>query len=103
MRKKLLCQIGKEPAEVEEEKESDPEYVGDEDDEDLKYESEAETGSVDGVSIDDSDFDEDWEWTYVLPNETLNPTLVAHSVNACKAIVGVEASRNPEATTVLDF
>ena len=39
----------------------------------------------------------------MLPNETLNPTLVPHSVNACKAIVGVEASRNPEATTVLDF
>jgi len=39
----------------------------------------------------------------VLPNQTLNPTLVAHSVNSCRGIIGVEASRNPEATFELYF
>jgi hypothetical protein len=41
--------------------------------------------------------------TSVLPNQTLNPTSVAQSSNSCQAIVGVEASRNTEATTELDF
>jgi len=93
----------KEPSEVEEEKQSDHEYFGNKDDEDIDYDSEDEVGSVDGVSIDDRDFDEDWEWTFVLPNQTLNPTQVVQSVNPGKTLVGVEASRNPEVTTVLDF
>jgi len=54
-------------------------------------------------SIDDIDFDEEWEWTSVLPNQTLNPTSVAQPSNYCQAIVSVEASRNTEATTELDF
>ena len=96
----VVLDKGKEPAGVEEEEESNPEYVGDDGDE---HEFEAETGSVDGGSIDDSDFDEEWEWTSVLPNQTLNPTPVAQSSNSCQAIVGVEASRNTEATTEVDF
>jgi hypothetical protein len=93
---------GKQPAESEG-NESDPDYSGDEDGEIPDYELEDEKGgsSDDCASVDDSDYDEDWEWTSVLPNETVNPTPAAQSIN--QALVGVEASKNSEGTGLEDF
>jgi hypothetical protein len=81
---------------------TDPDYIGDEGDV-PECELEDEDGSVDGVSVDDSDYDEGWDWTNVLPSQTLNPTAVSQSVNPNQSIVGVEVSRNPEVTGVEDF
>jgi hypothetical protein len=54
---------------------------------------------------DDSEYDENWEWTSVLPYETLNPTDARNNgenVNP-SLTVAAESSRNPKATTWSDF
>jgi len=44
----------------------------------------------------DSEYDEDWEWTTVLPYQTLNPTLLVPSVLLGESnLLAVESSRNP--------
>jgi len=68
----VIVDKGKQLAEVDEGDESDPDYNGDEEGEIPDYELEDEDGSVDGVYFDDSDFDEDWDWKTVLPNQTVN-------------------------------
>jgi hypothetical protein len=99
----LVVDKGKQPAdECDDSEETDPDYIGDEGDV-PECELEDEDGSVDGVSVDDSDYDEGWDWTNVLPSQTLNPTAVSQSVNPNQSIVGVEVSRNPEVTGVEDF
>jgi len=94
---------GKQPAGSDEGDESDPDYTGDEEGEVPEYELEDEDGSVDGVSVDDSDFDEEWDWTTVLPSQTVNPTLGSQSVNHNQSTLGVEVSRNTEAIGLEDF
>jgi len=94
----VVVDKGKGSTEVDDDYESDPEYIGDE-----EGEEQFEYRSVDGVSIDDSDYDEDWEWTSVLPKQTLDPTHVSESTNSRKNLVGVESSRNPGVTSLLDL
>jgi hypothetical protein len=55
--------------------------------------------------LDDNEYDENWEWTSVLPYETLNPTDARNNgenVNP-SLTVAAESSRNPKATTWSDF
>jgi len=59
-------------------------------------------GSVEGLSDYDSEYDEDWEWTSVLPDHTLNPT--APSSSGLPIVVdAAQSSRNPAPTTLSDF
>ena len=96
----VVVDKGKCLAEVDDDYEPDPEYIGGEEEEE---QSESEYGSVDGVSIDDIDYDEDWEWTSVLPNRNLNPTHVSELANSGKNLVGVESSRNSGVISLLDL
>lgn len=103
MEEVVIVDKGKQPTECDEGDGSDPDYNGDEVGEILDYELEDEGGSVDGVSVDDNDFDEDREWTTVLANQTVNPTLGSQSVDPGQGLVGVEVSRNHEVTSLEDF
>ena len=62
----VIVDKGKQPTEFDERDKSDHDYNGDEKGEIPDYELEDEDGGVDGVSIDDSDFDEDCDWTDIL-------------------------------------
>ena len=100
----VVVDKGKQPAdESDASDETDPDYNGDEEGDVPECELADEDGSVDGVSVDDSDYDEEWDWTSVLPSQTLNPTSVSQSVNPNQSVVGVEVSRNHEVTGVEDF
>lgn len=72
-------EVVEEDYEDEAEYETDPEYVDEGED---GYASFFEDGegpeSVDG-SLNDSEYDEGWEWTNVLPEQTVNPTVVVPS------------------------
>lgn len=99
----VVVDKGKQLAESEEGDESDPDYNGDEEGEIPDYEVEDEDGSDGDVSVDDSDFDEEWDWTTILPNQTVNPTLASQADNPYQVVVGAEVSRNPEVTGLEDF
>ncbi|RHN42107.1 putative transcription factor interactor and regulator CCHC(Zn) family [Medicago truncatula] len=99
----VVVDKGKQPAESDERDESDPDYNGEEEGEIPDYEVEDEDGSVGDVSVDDSDFDEEWDWTTILPTQTVNPTLASQADNPNQAVVGVEVSRNPQVTGLEDF
>jgi len=78
------------------ESESDPEYIAGEGEQ-------SENGRVDGVSLNDSDYDEQFDWTTVLPDQLINQTPVNASSGSGQDIVAVNSSRNPDATTLKDF
>ena len=93
-----------EVVEEQSEYETDPEYVAEGE---LGAEEGAESvegdDSVDG-SLNDSEYDEGWEWTNVLPEQTVKPTAIVPSeVSADNRLVAVESSRNPAETTLSDF
>ena len=62
---------------------------------------ESESDSVDGVSLNDSDYDEGFDWTDVLPNQVINPAPVVTS--DVQALVAFKSSKNPYATKLEDF
>jgi len=62
---------------------------------------ESESDNVDGVSLNDSDYDEGFDWTDVLPDQLINPALVVTS--DVQALVAFERSKNPDATRLEDF
>lgn len=45
------------------------------DSKDEDYDGGNDSYSVDNISLDGIDYDEEWDWTSVLPKETLNPRL----------------------------
>jgi len=65
-------------------------------------EKQSEEGSVEGLSEYDGEYDEDWEWTSVLPDHTLNPTAPSSSVLPI-VVVAAQSSRNSAPTTLSDF
>jgi hypothetical protein len=73
--------------------ESDPEFVAAEGDE-------SERDSEDGVSLVDSDYEEGFDWTDVLPDQVINPEPV---VNNVLSLVAFDSSNNPLATRLEDF
>jgi hypothetical protein len=75
--------------------ETDPEYQGDDSQEG------SEDGSLDGISLDDSEYEEDFDWIDVLPEHTLNPVPFIPTV--VPRISAVESSRNVVPTTLDDF
>jgi hypothetical protein len=81
--------------------EEEVEIGSNEDNSDPEYVDEGDGDRSDSVSLDDSEYDENWEWTSVLPYETLNPTDARNNgenVNP-SLTVAAESSRNPKATT----
>jgi hypothetical protein len=98
----VVVDKGKQPAGSDEGDESDPDYNGDEG-EIPDYEVEDEDESVGDVSVDDSDFDEEWDWTTILPKQTVNPTLASQAYNPNQIIVGAEVSRNTDVTGFEEF
>jgi hypothetical protein len=87
----------------EDEYETDPEYVADGEEGHAEKDGAEDLdggNSVDG-SLDDSEYDEEWEWTSVLPEQTLNPTPVVPSTD--NRLVAVESSNNQGQTTLSDF
>lgn len=85
----------------------------DTEDEEYDGSGEEDVDSLDDISLDDSDYDEGWEWTCVLPEGTLNPSSsqIAGSsqleyvdeVNPGGDIGAATTSRNPRSTSFDDF
>lgn len=77
--------------------------VGDESaDEEIDVGSDLGSGS----EFDDSDFDENWAWTEILPEETVNPVKLGNndaSVGEIEEVGATISSRNPNPTTIEDF
>jgi len=84
------------------ESETDPKYVAGEG-EHSEHESVDGNESVDGVTLNDSDYDEQFDWTTVLPDQLINLTHIDALSGNVQALVAVNASRNPDATTLEDF
>jgi len=78
----------------ESESKTDPEFVAAEGDESERY-------SEDGVSLNDNDYDEGFDWTDVLPDQVINPEPVVSS--DVQSLVAFESSNNPSATRLEDF
>jgi len=85
---------------------SDGEYIaegeGSEEEGEGSEEKQSEEGSVEGLSEYDSEYDEDWEWTSMLPDHTLNPTAPSSSVLPV-VVAAAQSSWNPAPTTLSDF
>lgn len=64
-----------------------------------------EEAASDNVSIDDSDYDEEWHWTTVLPDETMNP--IVENINNTTEVEGTvdahQSSKNHNPTTISEF
>ena len=97
-------EVVEEDCEDEAQYETDPEYVAEGEDGYASFaEDEEGPKSVDG-SLNDSEYDEGWEWTNVLPEETINPTAdVPFEVCTDNRLIVVESSRNSAETTIDDF
>jgi len=77
--------------------------VGDES-ADEEFDVDSDLGS--GSEFDDSDFDENWAWTEILPEETVNPVKEGNNDAFGGGLVEVGAiisSRNPNPSTIEDF
>jgi hypothetical protein len=81
-------------------------------DADYEYSDEGSVGGIDdgdgysdNDSFDDSDYDEEWQWTNVLPDETVNP--IVEKINNTAEVEGTvdapQSSKNPNPTTISDF
>lgn len=94
-----------------------PTYFSESEDEDY-VNTDEEEGSESDVSLDDSDYDEAWDWTLNLPPETLDPPVsgteggtsvqgdIVEQTDAGRSAGSVRvpvSSRNPEPTTEADF
>lgn len=79
-------------------------WVGDESESgtDSEYEGdESESESVDGVSLNDSNYNEDFDWTTVLLDQLINPKHAETS--SVQTFVAGETSKNLDATTLSNF